>query len=191
MSNFLRKRRKVWAAALILCLICGLTPTAESISVKLRGKVALVGILSGLAYVTHTLVKRDRRALEKLEFRLGPPDRVIQFERGFDVWRINYYGEQQRYLFRNGRFIEKKVLLKVPLEQLHWKGGSLEDRREGWNALSTFQFSNFLPSLINTPVSGYPKWLRLCPLHPQRVPQLVFPDLYRKEKHYTNTTLTY
>jgi len=99
------KRRKVCAFVLIVCLISGLTPTAESISVKLRGKIALGGILSGLACVTYALVTRDKRAAEKLQLHLGPPDRVIQFERGFNRWRVNYYGKQC-YLFRNNLFIE-------------------------------------------------------------------------------------
>ena len=99
------KQRKICAFVLIVCLITALTPTAESVSVKLRGKIALGGILSGLAYVTYALVTRDKRAAEKLHLHLGPPDRVIQFERGFDRWRINYYGEKC-YLFRNNLFIK-------------------------------------------------------------------------------------
>lgn len=99
------KRQKVCAFVLIVCLISGLTPTAESVSVKLRGKIALGGILSGLACVTYALITRDKRAAEKLQLHLGPPDRVIQFERGFDLWHINYYGERC-YLFRNNLFIE-------------------------------------------------------------------------------------
>ena len=187
-------KRKICAATLILCLICGWTPTAESISVKLRGKIALVGMLSGLAYVTHVLVKRDRRAMEKLEFRLGPPDRVVQSERGFDLWRIHYYGKQC-YLFRNNRFIEKKVL-KVPsssydappnsTEPLRWKGRNLEERRAGWDPgrkiyasnLPIFQSSNHLSFLIDTPVLVHPKWLQPYPSHPLRAPQLVSFGLY-------------
>ena len=99
------KRRKICAFVLILCLICGLTPSAESVSVKLRGKIALGGILSGLAYVTYALVKRDKRAAEKFQLHLGPPDRVIRFERGFDRWRIDAYKEQC-YLFRNNLFVK-------------------------------------------------------------------------------------
>ena len=99
------KRQKVCAFVLIVCLISGVTPTAESVSVKLRGKIVLGGILSGLAYATYTLVKRNKQAVEQLQFHLGPPDRVILFERGFDRWQVNYYGEQC-YLFRNNLFIE-------------------------------------------------------------------------------------
>ncbi len=102
---FTLKGKRICAFVLIVCLISGLTPTAESISVKLRGKVALGGILSGLAYVTYALVTRDKRAAEKLQLHLGPPDRVIWFERGFDRWRIDSYKEQC-YLFRNNLLIK-------------------------------------------------------------------------------------
>ena len=69
---FSLKRKKICALVLIVCLISGLTPVAEGISVKLRGKIALGGILSGLAYTTYALVKRDKRATEKLQLHLGP-----------------------------------------------------------------------------------------------------------------------
>ena len=167
------KKRKICATVLILCLICGLTPTAESISVKLRGKIALAGILSGLAYATHVLVKRDRRAMEKLQLHLGPPDRVVQFERGFDLWRINYYTEQC-YLFRNNRFVKT-----VPCSSLQPRyqrfGYQIPDR------LKTSQSKFTPPFLIDTPVSGNPKWLPLSLLRPQRVPQFVSSDLHRLE----------
>ena len=125
------KRQKVCAFVLIVCLISGLTPTAESVSVKLRGKIVLGGILSGLACVTYALVTRDKRAAEKLQLHLGPPDRVIQFERGFDRWRVNYYGEQC-YLFRNNLFIETvpctNLLFKLTLRS--------NDARLGFNVRS-------------------------------------------------------
>ena len=170
---FCVKRSQICAAALILCLIWGLTPTAESVSVKLRGKIAIVGILSGLAYATHTLVTRDRRAAEKLQLHLGPPDRIVQFERGFDLWRINYYGEQC-YMLRNNRFV--KTVPCVSLQSQHQGfGNQIPDR------LRTSQSKFTPPFLIDTPVSGNPTWLQLCPLHPQRVPRFVFSDLHRLE----------
>ena len=187
MQNFCLKPRKICAIGLILCLIWGLAPTAESISVKLRGKIALGGILSCLAYVTHTLVKRDKRAVEELHLRLGPPDRVVQFERGFDLWRIDSYGKQS-YMFRNNRLMPEKPLkaYDVPpdsIERLRWKGGSPEGRREGWkkcaSSLPIFQSSDILPFLIDTPFSRNPKWLQLYPLHPRRAPRLVSSYLYR------------
>ena len=160
---FSLKRKKICAFVLIACLISGLTPAAESVSVKLRGKMVLGGILSGLAYATYALVKRDKRATEALQLHLGPPDRVIQFERGFDQWRINYYRDQC-YLFRNNRLVGKKALkvsCSSSIERLSWK---------------TFGLSPFLTDM---PVSVRPKWLRLCLLHPQRAPQFVSSYLYR------------
>ena len=37
---------------------------------------------------------------EELHSRLGPPDRIMKFQKGFDKWRIEWYGERS-YLFRN------------------------------------------------------------------------------------------
>ena len=163
---FCVKTGKTCVVVLIVCLVFGLTPTAESISVKLRGKIALVGILSGLAYVTHTLVKRDKRAVEKLQLHLGPPDRVIQFERGFDSWRINYYGEQC-YLFRNNLFIETVPRL------------SLQAQYQARAHLRSCKCRTTSPFLIHTPVSRNPKWLQPYPWHPQQDPPLVSSCLYR------------
>ena len=171
------KRKKIYAFVLIVCLICGLTPTAESVSVKLRGKIALGGILSGLAYVTYALVTRDKRAAEKVQLHLGPPDRVIEFERGFDRWRIDYYREQC-YLFRNGLFIKA-----VPCTSLQsdfsnrWTFAppSIAKRNETKHEGRTFKN----PFLIDMPVSSHPKWLWLYLLRPQRAPQFVSSYLYR------------
>ncbi len=172
------KRKKICAFVLIVCLICGLTPSAESVSVKLRGKIALGGILSGLAYATYTLVTRDKRAAEKLQLRLGPPDRVIQFERGFDRWRINDYGEQC-YLFRNNLFI-KTVSCAGFSNRWTFGPSSIAKRsgakREGQTLKNPF--------LIDTRASGNPTWLQLCLSRPQRVPQFVSSYLYRLEAEH-------
>ena len=157
---FCEKTKKICAFTLILCLIWGLAPAAEGISVKLRGKIALAGILSGLAYVTHALVTRDRRAVEKLKLQLGPPERVVRFERGFDLWRIDYYGEQC-YMFRNGRFIRSAPCV------------DLQSEYRADTRVETCTCKFIPPFLIDTPVLVSPRWLRLCPLHPQRVPQFV------------------
>lgn len=165
---FCAKTGKICVVVLIVCLVLGLTPAAESVSVKLRGKIALVGILSGLAYATHMLVKHDRRAVEKLQLHLGPPDRVIQFERGFDLWRIHYY-EEQCYMFRNNRFIRISYYNAPQSSNLPAFQPS---------SLPTFQPSNLLPFLIDTPVLVSPKWLQPYLLHPQQAPQLGSSYLY-------------
>ena len=176
---FSRTPRKIYAIGLMLCLIWGLTPPAESISVKLRGKIALGGILSGLAYVTYALVTHDKRAAEKLQLHLGPPDRVIRYERGFDQWRINYYGEQC-YLFRNNLFIktvpctslQSDFLIEVPSHHLplHYRQVSdmsllslfrgvvevnQEPLRNGVEQSAKVKRSK-KPFLIDTPVSRNP-----------------------------------
>ena len=202
--TFLQKRGKICAFVLIVCLIWGLVPTAESLSIKLRGKIALGGILSGLAYVTHRLVTRDKRAAEKLQLHLGPPDRVIRFERGFDRWRINYYGEQC-YLFRNNRFIktvpcaslQSDFLMNVPSHRpplrYRWASDmslrflfqrSVEVnqkplRNEVGQSAKAKRIKK--PFLIDTPFSRNPRWLQLYLSRPQRAPQLVFSYLYRLE----------
>ena len=211
MSNLCRifplKRRKVWAFVLIVCLIWGLTPTAESLSVKLRGKIALGGILSGLAYVTHRLVTRDKRASEKSQLHLGPPDRVIQYERGFDRWRVNYYGEQC-YLFRNNLFIktvpcpnlQSNFLMNGPSHRLllHYRWASDISLRSLFQEVvevnqkplrseleqSTKAKRLKKPFLIDTPASRNPTWLRLCLLRSQRDPQFVSSYLYRLEAEH-------
>ena len=103
---FSKKTKKISTFVLVLCLIYGLTPTAEGISTKLKGKIALGVILSGVAYTTHTLIKRDRQTAAELRHHLGAPERVVQFERGFDSWRIEHYGNRH-YIFRNNRLLTK------------------------------------------------------------------------------------
>ncbi|MBI1930600.1 hypothetical protein HYR99_40930 [Candidatus Poribacteria bacterium] len=91
---------------LLIAFLFAPISTAHSINVKTRGKLALAVLLSGVAILTKYLVDRDPRAIEDLHAKLGPPDRVIEFERGFDYWRIEWYGHRQ-YIFRN------QVLQKV------------------------------------------------------------------------------
>lgn len=86
----------------LVAIVLLLSPisTAHSISVKTQGKLALVAILGGVAILTKYLVGRDQKAVKGLHAKLGPPERVTKFERGFDQWRVEWYGNQ-RYVFRN------------------------------------------------------------------------------------------
>ena len=79
-----------------------LTPmsSVHGISVKTQGKLALVAILSSVAILTKYLVGHDQQAVKALHAKLGPPERVTKFERGFDQWRIEWYGNR-KYVFRN------------------------------------------------------------------------------------------
>ena len=67
---------------------------------KTQGKLALAVILGGVAILTKYLVARDQQAAETAHAELGSPERIIEFERGFDRWRIEWYGNR-RYVFRN------------------------------------------------------------------------------------------
>ena len=187
-----RKRKKICAFVLILCFICGFTPAAESISAKLRGKITLGVILSGVAYTTHAFINRDRQVAEELRHRLGAPERVVHFERGFDLWRIEHYAERH-YIFRNNRLLTKTnfPVSDVPHESNVWFGWKnkrwVAQKAEVWkfgkktyaSNLPIFQSSIFFPFLIDMPVSGYPKWLQFCLLDSPQVPQLVSSDLDR------------
>ena len=92
--------RELTCCILIIALLAAAVPTAHSISTKTVGKLALVAVLSGVAVLTRYLVKKDIRTVEELHARLGEPDRVVEFERGFDRWRLEQYGDR-RYFFRN------------------------------------------------------------------------------------------
>ncbi len=161
--------KKLLCFILIACLIWNLSLSAEGLSVKLRGKLALAGILSGIAYLTHTLVKRDMHAAEDLQTQLGPPERIIQFERGFDQWDVHYYREHS-YFFLNNRFIRKKTHKAFFLNQaspdLRLMGQVFSSYKTG-RSDSPF-YLTYKPFLMN------PMWLSLYPLHRPLTPQFVF-----------------
>ena len=84
----------------VVVLLLSPISTAHSISVKTQGKLAIVAILGGVAILTKYLVGRDQGTVKALHAKLGPPERVTKFERGFDQWRIEWYGNR-KYVFRN------------------------------------------------------------------------------------------
>ncbi len=160
--------KKTLCLILITLLIWNLSLPAEGLSVKLRGKLALAGILSGFVYLTYTLVKHDRQAAENLQFQLGPPERIIQFERGFDQWNIHYYREHS-YFFLNNRFIRKKTHKAFFLNQV---SPNLESIGQGLSLHRT-RLSDDPFSFSYTPFSVNPRWLSLSLLHQQQVLQPV------------------
>ncbi len=96
----MNQMRKLICCILIIALLSALVPSAHGISTKTAGKLALVAVLSGVAFLTRCLVKSDIRTIEELHARLGEPDQVVEFERGFDRWRVEQYGNR-KYFFRN------------------------------------------------------------------------------------------
>ena len=92
--------KKLICYLLVVVLLLSPISTAYSLSVKTQGKLAIVAILGGVAILTKYLVGRDQAAVKALHAKLGPPERVTKFDRGFDQWRIEWYGNR-RYVFRN------------------------------------------------------------------------------------------
>ena len=92
--------KKLTCYLVVVVLLLNPISTAHSISVKTQGKLAIVAILGSVAILTKYLVGRNQRVVESLHAKLGPPERVVKFERGFDRWRIEWYGNR-RYVFRN------------------------------------------------------------------------------------------
>ena len=89
-----------------ILMICGIIfvhkakVQAQLLDSKTQGKLSLIILLTGIAALTKMLINSDREKIENLHSRLGPPDKIIEFQRGFDNWRIEWYGEKG-YLFRN------------------------------------------------------------------------------------------
>lgn len=91
---------KLTCYLVVVVLLLSPVSSAHSISVKAQGKLALAVILGGVAILTKYLVERDQQAAETFRAELGSPERITKFERGFDRWRIEWYGNR-RYVFRN------------------------------------------------------------------------------------------
>ena len=92
--------KKAISVLLIVGLLLSILPVAHSISAKTGGKLVLVAVLAGVGVLTRHLIKRDKRTVEDLRAQLGEPDHVVEFEEGFDRWRVERYDDQY-YFFRN------------------------------------------------------------------------------------------
>ena len=167
--------KKLLCFILIACLFWNLSFSAEGFSAKLRGKLALVGILSGIAFLTHTLTKRDIQASETLQFHLGSPERVFQYERGFDYWNIHYYREHS-YYYLNNRFKRKKTNRAFFLPQTTL--GLIGRGFSSYNSTAHLD-TPILFSPTDTPVSVNPKWLSLFPWHQRLIRQSAIPYLHQ------------
>ena len=101
----------------ILCILLMISlllmPLAKAqckfLETKTRGKLSLVILLTGIAIVTDLLVNSDRKDVDKLHAKLGPPDKTLEFRKGFDRFRIEWYGEE-KYIFRNGMLWKRRVV---------------------------------------------------------------------------------
>ncbi len=90
---------KTIAVSLIIILVFSLS--AEALSTKTVGKLTMIAILSATAFVIKMLVNREQNEVAELHKRIGKPDRSIEFQKGFDHWRVEWYGNRT-YTFRNG-----------------------------------------------------------------------------------------
>lgn len=160
------KAKRLVSLILIVSIMVSFSMQAEGISVKLRGKITLAGILAGFALVTHVLVNHDRHAAETLQFQLGPPERIIQFERGFEKWSVNYYRDHY-YMFLNNRYIRKEAYSASFLNPI--SPDYSEEILPIYNALNRQELSL---SLIGMPFLVTPKWLSLYQLHQPPVLQI-------------------
>ena len=95
-----QSKKKLTCYLVVVALLLTPMSSAHGVSAKTQGKLALVAILSSVAILTKYLVGRDQQAVKALHAKLGPPERVTKFERGFDQWRIEWYGNR-RYVFQN------------------------------------------------------------------------------------------
>ena len=88
---------------MIIVLVFPLSARAEDrfLRTKTLGKLTMIAILSAVAFVVKMLVDRDRKEVASLHERLGSPDKSIEFQEGFDRWRVEWYGNSV-YIFRNG-----------------------------------------------------------------------------------------
>lgn len=102
--------KKLTCYLVVVVLLLSPISTAHSFSVKTQGKLVLVAVLGGVAILTKYLVGRDQATVNALHAKLGPPERVTRFERGFDQWQIEWYGNR-RYVFRNN-VLQKKTTAK-------------------------------------------------------------------------------
>ena len=99
--------KKTFSVIIITLLFLNLSLAADGFSVKLRGKLALAGVLSGVAFLTYTLVKHDRDVSETLLSQLGRPEYIVKIDRGFDTWYVHQF-RKQSYHFLNNRYIKNR-----------------------------------------------------------------------------------
>lgn len=177
MQNFgiisVMNKKKILSIITITLLILNLSLAAEGFSVKLRGKLALAGILSGVAFLTYSLVKHDKDAAETLLSQLGRPEYIVKIDRGFDSWYVHQY-KNQSYHFLNNRFIRKRqnstTLELLPRDTL---GSNITFEHNVIKYDSPHISLNDKTSLVS------PKWLSFSLSHQQPVPQPVFLYLHQ------------
>ena len=164
--------KKILTFVIVTLLMLNMNFTADGFSVKLRGKLALAGILSGAAILTISLVKHDREVSENLLSELGRAEAIWKIDRGFDAWYVHQFKEQS-YYFLNNRYIQEKppnIFLGSFLESSPI--GSIDKELKLKNIVKNREYMP--PSLIDTTFLANPRWLSFSLSHQQRVPLSAF-----------------
>ena len=101
-------------------------PTARGLSTKIQGKISLICLLLGIGVLTKHLIHSDQKMVEELHAKLGQPHQVVEYQKGFDLWRIEWYDGKQ-YKFRNGvfsfRIADRKEIINLQsaAHEVTWK----------------------------------------------------------------------
>ncbi len=171
------KTKKVLTLVILTLLVLNMNFPADGFSVKLRGKLALAGILSGAAILTISLVKHDREVSENVLSELGRAEAIWKIDRGFDAWYVHQFKEQS-YYFLNNRYIQERpsnIFLGSFIEISPI--GSIDKELKLENRAKNREYITL--SLIDTPFLANPKWLSFSFSDQQRVPLSVFLYLHQ------------
>ncbi|MGB9598161.1 MAG: hypothetical protein ACPL7B_17875 [Candidatus Poribacteria bacterium] len=102
-------RSKVIAIFIVIAFLYPSSIYADFQHKKTLGKFAMVVILSLSAFINKKLVDKDVRKTARIRQELATPDKAMEFQDGFDKWRIEWYGNTI-YVFKNGIFYYKRNL---------------------------------------------------------------------------------
>lgn len=102
-------RSKILVVLIIIAFLCPSSIYANFQHKKMLGKLTMVAILSTTAFVTKKLVNRDIYKTYAIRQSLPKPDKIMEFQDGFDRWQIEWYGDSV-YVFKNGIFHYRRNL---------------------------------------------------------------------------------
>lgn len=172
--------KKILTFVIVTLLMLNMNFTADGFSVKLRGKLALAGILSGAAILTISLVEHDRNVSENLLSELGRAEAIWKIDRGFDAWYVHQFKEHS-YYFLNNRYIQDIQERPPNIFLGSFIGsspiGSIDKKLKRENMTKNRDY--ITPFLIDTSFLANPTWLSFSLSHQQRVPLSVFLYLHQ------------
>lgn len=102
-------KSKILAIFITIAFLCPSYIYADFQHKKTLGKLAMIAVLSATAYINKKLIDRDIHKTDMIRQSLSKPDKIIEFQEGFDKWRVEWYGDSV-YVFKNGIFYYKRDL---------------------------------------------------------------------------------